>query len=308
MTFYELYEFVKKKFHDHPEMMLNFEKLAVQIVDISDYGSFYILWENNKCSVEPFPYQNYDICIMGTLAEMKQMFTESQYLIQEDQQLNIEGSFCDVMRFQKLLSYITDEHNKKQNSLSQLIAEQKIVRGDLEIIMQSLQLLITNSLISLPENYVSAYESQKKNSKESQEFEQITFGGYEWYILQKNQNGEALLLSKHILKSAPFSNGSVKFTSSLVYSWLHTSFKQKLKQNLINQNQGRIFLSLGLLTSSSIEQLIPSVEARKAPSKFEWWLGDSEQRYIKIVTDTGAIGSAEPTRICGIRPAIVIKL
>ena len=53
MTFNELYQSVKNKFHGHYEIFLEREKLAVQITDVFD-NAFYILWENGACSLEPY--------------------------------------------------------------------------------------------------------------------------------------------------------------------------------------------------------------------------------------------------------------
>ena len=60
MTFQELYLSIKKKLNKHPEITLTCEKLAVQITDVFD-NAFYILWENNQCSVEPFHYHDYNV-------------------------------------------------------------------------------------------------------------------------------------------------------------------------------------------------------------------------------------------------------
>ena len=56
MTFNELYQSVKNKFHGHYEIFLEREKLAVQITDVFD-NAFYILWENGACSLEPSLYR-----------------------------------------------------------------------------------------------------------------------------------------------------------------------------------------------------------------------------------------------------------
>ena len=155
MTFDELYLSVKKKFSSHPEIMLKCETLTIQIIDRNDRFShaFYILWKDGKCILDQYHCDDYDIWISGTQAEIELLFKEKQYLLQETHQLEIEGSFHDVMLFQKLLSYITNEntYTVQQETISELLSEQAMVREDLGIVMQTLQLLLANSLISLPE-------------------------------------------------------------------------------------------------------------------------------------------------------------
>ena len=63
MNFQELFLSVKKKISEHPEIILEREKLSVQISDVFD-NAFYILWENGKCIVEPYHYNDYDVAIV----------------------------------------------------------------------------------------------------------------------------------------------------------------------------------------------------------------------------------------------------
>lgn len=167
MTFDELYLSIKKKFSSHSEIMLNCENLSVQIIDVADTFShaFYLLWKDNKCILDQYHCDEYDICITGTQAEIEQMFTEQQYLIQETNQLDIEGSFQNVMLFQKLLSYITNEntYTVQKETISKLLSEQTMVREDLGIVMQILQLMLANSLISLPENYIGSSDKARNS-------------------------------------------------------------------------------------------------------------------------------------------------
>jgi len=108
MTFNELYLSVKKKFDKHPELLLEREKLAVQVTDVFD-NAFYILWDNQKCSVEPFHYHDCNVCITGSQRDIELLFTERQYLFLAHKEINIQGSFQDVMAFQELLCYITKD-------------------------------------------------------------------------------------------------------------------------------------------------------------------------------------------------------
>jgi len=156
MTFNELYQEVKKKFVQHPEIMLERQKLAVQITDVFD-NAFYILWENNQCLIEPFHYHDYDVCVVASQHDLELLFTERQYLFLARKAINIKGSFTDVMDFQELLSYVTRDNSYivHEEIISKMLIKQDALSKDLGIIMQSLQLLLTNSLISLPEKYES---------------------------------------------------------------------------------------------------------------------------------------------------------
>lgn len=64
--------------------------------------------------------------------------------------MNIHGSFSDVMDFQKILSCITGNN---QLALSEDTDYNMIsLKKDMGIIMESMHLLLANSLINLPEN------------------------------------------------------------------------------------------------------------------------------------------------------------
>ncbi len=163
MTFNELFKTIKRKINDHPEIILDCEKLAIQITNIADQDSFYILWSNDRCFVEPFPYNDYDVCITASQHDIELLFTERQYLFMTYQQFNIKGSFVDVMAFQKLLSYITGDNSYtvQEDIISRMMLKQDMLQKDLEIIMESMQLLVTNSLI----NNMSAVPSEKSKKK-----------------------------------------------------------------------------------------------------------------------------------------------
>ena len=152
MTFNELYLSVKKKFEKHPEILLECEKLAVQVTDVFD-NAFYILWDNQKCSVEPFHYHDCNVCITGSQRDIELLFTERQYLFLAHKEINIQGSFQDVMAFQELLCYITKDNSYvvQEEIISKMLLKQDMLKEDLGIIMQSLQLLLTNSLVTLPD-------------------------------------------------------------------------------------------------------------------------------------------------------------
>ncbi|GEM_PF-1781238 len=170
MTFHEMYLSVKEKFGAHPEIMLKCSTLTVQIIDKADPFShaFYLLWKNNKCILDQYHCDEYDICITGTQEEIEKMFTEQQYLVQEQHQLAIEGTFQNVMLFQKMLSYITSENTYlvQEEIISHILSEQAAARKDLDIIMQTLHLIFANSLISLPESFpVSSHQETKQETK-----------------------------------------------------------------------------------------------------------------------------------------------
>ncbi len=168
MNFDELYLSVKKEFNKHPEIMLEREKLAVQITDVFDHA-FYILWENNRCSVEPFHYHDYDVNIIASQRDIELLFTKRQYLFLAQKSINIKGSFTDVMAFQELLSYLTKDNSflVHEEIISKMLIKQDMLSQDMGIIMRSLQLLITNSLIDLPERYSEKAEEAAEEVKDT---------------------------------------------------------------------------------------------------------------------------------------------
>jgi len=173
MTFDELYLSVKKRFSSHSEMILNCENLTAQIEDAADSFShaFYLVWKNNKCILDQYHCDDYDVCITGTQAEIEKMFAEQQYLVQGQHHLEIEGSFQSVMLFQKLLSHITSENTYtiQKKVISNILSEQTTIRQDLDVVMQTLQLMLANSVISLPENYIGSSNKETKQDYKKEE-------------------------------------------------------------------------------------------------------------------------------------------
>ena len=173
MTFDELYLSVKKRFSSHSEMILNCENLTAQIKDAADSFShaFYLVWKNNKCILDQYHCDDYDVCITGTQAEIEKMFAEQQYLVQGQHHLEIEGSFQSVMLFQKLLSHITSENTYtiQKKVISNILSEQTTIRQDLDVVMQTLQLMLANSVISLPENYIGSSNKETKQDYKKEE-------------------------------------------------------------------------------------------------------------------------------------------
>lgn len=142
-------------------------------------------------------------------------------------------------------------------------------------------------------------------------FNQITFAGYQWYVLHRdNFHNTTLLLSKDIVKSMQFSSGiHPDFGSSLVYKWLRTDFYSELKSKLKSKDSDRL-LSVSLLSSKEIEEYIPKSKSRVvsySDASSEWWLSDEKKEFVKFVTSTGAISKRKPTDKCGVRPVIIIK-
>ena len=72
------------------------------------------------------------------------------------------------MAFQELLSYVTKDNSYivQEEIISKMLMKQDMLSRDLGIIMQSLQLLLTSSLIALPENYSSEAIVEKSNNEE----------------------------------------------------------------------------------------------------------------------------------------------
>ena len=172
MTFDEVFYTIKRKFDSCHEIMLKCENLTVQIKDTADMFShaFYIVYKDGRCISDRYHCDNYDVCITGTQAEIELMFTEHQYLVLGNNQLDIEGNFSNVMLFQKLLSHITTENTYTvgKETISEILSEQTILRKDLDIVMQTLHLMLTDSLISIPENYTSSKKQNKARKEQNQ--------------------------------------------------------------------------------------------------------------------------------------------
>ena len=66
--------------------------------------------------------------------------------------MKIKGSFEDVMVFHQLLSYFTKEkyYVIQEEIISNMLLKQDMLRSDLGVIMESLHLLLTNSLLDIP--------------------------------------------------------------------------------------------------------------------------------------------------------------
>lgn len=168
MTFNQFFKSVKKKFNSHKEIVLEFDRLSVQITDINDH-SFYILWENDTLSLEPYPYNDYDVCIISSQDHLELLFEERQYIFVGEKNLNIIGSFIDVMKFQKILSFITKDNVLKvqEEVISNMMYKQDMITKDLSMIMESLQLLLVNSIIDKPLSFqnTTSDNSNKATSK-----------------------------------------------------------------------------------------------------------------------------------------------
>lgn len=151
MTFNHFFKSVKKKFNVHKEIILDCDKLSVQITDINN-NSFYILWENGELSLEPYPYNDYNVCITSSQDHLELLFEERQYIFVGQKNLNIIGSFTDVMMFQKLLSFITKDNglSVQEEIISNMMYKQDMITKDLSMVMESLQLLLVNSIIDIP--------------------------------------------------------------------------------------------------------------------------------------------------------------
>ena len=79
MTFLELYEFVRKQFDSHQDIVLDRDCLAVNIQDLFD-NTFYILWQDRKLTVASYFYQDYHVCITSSERNLEMLFSERQYL------------------------------------------------------------------------------------------------------------------------------------------------------------------------------------------------------------------------------------
>ena len=153
MTFDELYFSVKKKIQENSGIVLDNKLFAVTLGDI--YGNeFYVLWKGGKFSVEPYLYHDYNVCITAPQDSLELLFTERQHLFAAymNKEMKIKGSFEDVMVFHQLLSYFTKEkyYVIQEEIISNMLLKQDMLRSDLGVIMESLHLLLTNSLLDIP--------------------------------------------------------------------------------------------------------------------------------------------------------------
>lgn len=153
MTFDELYFSVKKKIQENSGIVLDNKLFAVTLGDI--YGNeFYVLWKDGKFSVEPYLYHDYNVCITAPQNSLELLFTERQHLFAAymNKEMKIKGSFEDVMVFHQLLSYFTKEkyYVIQEEIISNMLLKQDMLRSDLGVIMESLHLLLTNSLLDIP--------------------------------------------------------------------------------------------------------------------------------------------------------------
>ncbi len=172
MTFGEFYKAVKNKFNEHQEIALECEKLAVQISDIFNQ-SFYILWDNNKLLIEPYPYNDNDVCITASQDHLELLFTKKQYIFAEQNSLNIKGAFVSVMMFQKLLSFIAKDNITAENNgvsmreeiISDILRKQDTIISDLGMVMDSLRLLIVNSMIDKPSLFLNTTDKKKTTKR-----------------------------------------------------------------------------------------------------------------------------------------------
>ncbi len=152
MTFEALYFSVKRKIQEHPEIVLDNNLFAVTLEDI--YGNaFFILWKDNKFSVLPYKYYDCAVCITAPQNALELLFTERQYLFTAymNKEMNIKGSFEDVMTFHKILSYFTKNNYYviQEEIITNMLLKQDLLRSDLGIIMESLHLLLANNLLDI---------------------------------------------------------------------------------------------------------------------------------------------------------------
>ena len=159
MTFSELYEFARKQFDSHQEIVLDRDFLAVNIQDLFD-NTFYILWQDRKLTVAPYFYQDYHVCITSSERNLEMLFSERQYLFSSylDREMKIQGLFEDVMSFQKILSYITMDNSMtvQESLISDLVIKQ-------DMLIEAVHLLLVNSITDLPEKLMSPNASNNKD-------------------------------------------------------------------------------------------------------------------------------------------------
>lgn len=146
---------------------------------------------------------------------------------------------------------------------------------------------------------------------------QVTFANRQWYLIHRNEtDNTAILLSKDILINMPFStnkNNAAKYETSPIYQWLNNDFKVQLESDLTNRCKKRL-LKIFLLSSNEASMYMSKADRRVngIDGVFNWWLIDKESDkkggFIKTVNKGGGIGVSPATNICGVRPAILIRL
>ena len=324
MNFNDLYNCVKKKFDEHQEIFLEIDFLAVNIEDI--YGSaFYILWQNSKITVEPFYYEDHNVCIKAPQRSLELLFTERQYLFHSymNKEMIVNGCFGDVMQFQKVLSYITKDNTLliQEEIISNMLLKQDIIQNDLGLIMEALHLMLTNSLIDMPEKF-TINGVKKKNFRKLKCGDIFEFGNWnnnpiEWLVL-KNTGEYLFVITKDIVQKLVFHNKNVKvsFGKSDIGIWLNTNFyysafNDNEKERIMMQNIGREKCKIAMLSKDDITAY--SQYIKNCSSK--WWTctiktsQNISKRYI--VTEPGNVKyslSEQTSKNIGIRPTICISL
>ncbi|MBQ8135093.1 MAG: hypothetical protein IJ192_11925 [Clostridia bacterium] len=286
------------------------------------YGNaFFILWKDGKFSVEPYEYHDYNVCITAPQRNLELLFTERQYLFMAhmNKEMNIKGSFEDVMAFHKLLSYFTKDsfYVVQEEIISNMLLKQDMLQSDLGMIMEALQLLLTNSLLDMPVSQ-EVNKSDRRNFSVLKAGDVLEFGHWEgesiqWIVLKKCEDS-LFVISRKILAKKAFHSDNIKVSwgKSDLYKWLHTSFydhafdveeKQKIKK-INHKNQISV---LNINDAKKYTELIKGSRSR-------WWTYTSTAEDVTkkyVVTKSGTIADSGvdlTNEKVGIRPTLSILL
>lgn len=262
-------------------------KLAIQIEDIYS-NSFYILWDNGKIFVEPYSYDDRDVLIVAPQHDLELLFSERQYIFSAylNKNMKIDGSFGDVMSFQRLISFITKDnfYTVQEEIISNMLLKQDALSADLGIIMESLQLLLTNSLLDLPSKFVS--KKSEKSIDANFDFSNfqpgqiVRFGMWndapiEWIVLS-NRKKTLLIVSKEIVIRKKFhsENTRINLVDSDLLCWLNDSFYNVAfssdEKNRICTRNNQVHKIL-LLKKNEVENYFEYVKKCKG----KWWTATS---------------------------------
>lgn len=291
MNFHDFYSCIKKKFDEHQEIFLDSDLLSVNIEDI--YGSvFCILWQSKKITVEPFFYGDYNVYIKAPQKSLELLFIERQYLFQSymNREMVVKGSFEDVMKFQKLLSYITKDNSLDvhEEIISEMLFKQDMIQNDLGLVMETLHLLLANSLMDMSEKFSANKVKEKQNFCKLDCGDVFEFGNWnqksiKWVVLRKNEKS-LLAISQDVIEKMPFHHENVKvsFVKSDICGWLNTNFYNSAfdvseKGRITVQNIGKTELRVSMLNKEKAQ-----VYSQYIKNNSKWWTRTSQNSVYTV--------------------------
>lgn len=176
MTESKAFQYIKGCVTQCKMALLPAEHLVVQI-DVAEKGAFYIEQEGKTCiHVEPFFFDYYDVRLICAEKDLIQSFKKPDYFLSACMKgkIKVDGTFEKVMLLQKLIDAVIkgNASEKKigtsnvlpkdiQRTLTAIAEQQKQLNSDMQIMIETLHLLLSNLLL----NDVSQLMKEKKPRK-----------------------------------------------------------------------------------------------------------------------------------------------